>query len=92
MVLPALPAREGHFRLESGLHTDVWITLDALFVSPLDLAPLITALAARLKAHTVSAVCGPLLGGAFLAITGCDARCGLLLQRARGHSRLDGVV
>ena len=67
MVLPALPVREGHFRLESGLHTDVWLTLDALFVSPRDLAPLITALAARLKAYTVSAVCGPLLGGAFLA-------------------------
>lgn len=67
IVLPALPAREGHFRLESGLHTDVWLTLDALFVSPGDLAPLITALADRLNAYTVSAVCGPLLGGAFLA-------------------------
>lgn len=67
MGLPALPARQGHFRLESGLHTDVWLTLDALFVSPRQLAPQITTLAAGLKPHTISAVCGPLLGGAFLA-------------------------
>lgn len=66
-VLAALPVRQGHFRLESGLHTDVWLTLDALFVSPRDLAPLTDALARRLQPHGVSAVCGPLLGGAFLA-------------------------
>lgn len=67
MGLPALPGREGHFRLESGLHTDRWLTLDALFASPGDAAPLITALAARLKSYSVAGVCGPLVGGAFLA-------------------------
>jgi orotate phosphoribosyltransferase len=66
-LLSALPVRQGHFRLESGLHTDLWLTLDALFVSPGDLAPLTNALADRLRPHRVSAVCGPLLGGAFLA-------------------------
>ena len=67
MGLPALPGREGHFRLESGLHTDRWLTLDALFASPGDVAPLIAALAARLDSYSVSGVCGPLVGGAFLA-------------------------
>ena len=66
-VLSALPARRGHFLLESGLHTDLWLTLDALFLSPAKLAPLITALANRLRPFGASAVCGPLLGGAFLA-------------------------
>jgi len=66
-ILEALPARRGHFLLESGYHTDLWFTLDALFVSPRDVAPLVTALADRLRPHGASAVCGPLLGGAFLA-------------------------
>ena len=63
----ALPERRGHFRLESGLHTDCWLTLDALFVDPRGIAAGIEALADRLRRHRVTAVCGPLLGGAFLA-------------------------
>jgi orotate phosphoribosyltransferase len=66
-VLDGLPVRQGHFRLESGYHTDVWISLDALFIRPRENAPLVAALAARLRPHAVTAVCGPLLGGAFLA-------------------------
>jgi orotate phosphoribosyltransferase len=66
-ILAALPARQGHFLLESGLHTDLWLTLDAVFVDPEPIAPLIAALAHKLRPHAVSAVCGPLLGGAFLA-------------------------
>jgi orotate phosphoribosyltransferase len=66
-IITGLPAREGHFRLESGYHTDLWITLDALFVTPREMAPLISALAARIHPYGVTAVCGSLLGGAFLA-------------------------
>ena len=66
-IVGGLPAREGHFRLESGYHTDLWLTLDALFVSPRETAPLVSALAARIRPYNVSAVCGCLLGGAFLA-------------------------
>ncbi len=66
-MLNALPSRQGHFLLESGYHTDLWLTLDALFVSPRQVAPLVNELAARLRAHGARAVCGPLLGGAFLA-------------------------
>ena len=66
-LLDALPARRGHFRLESGLHTDCWLTLDALFVDPERAAPLVDALGEQLRGHAPSAVCGPLLGGAFLA-------------------------
>ena len=65
--LSALPASRGHFRLESGYHTDLWLTLDGLFVDPAAVAPMVGALADLVRPHAVTAVCGPLLGGAFLA-------------------------
>jgi orotate phosphoribosyltransferase len=63
----SLPVREGHFLLESGYHSSVWLTLDALFVDADKVAPLIDALKDKLQRHEVSGVCGPLLGGALLA-------------------------
>jgi orotate phosphoribosyltransferase len=66
-MLNALPARRGHFLLESGYHTDFWLTLDAMFVDVAAAAPLVSQLADRLRRHDITAVCGPLLGGAFLA-------------------------
>lgn len=66
-ILKTLPARRGHFLLESGYHTNLWFDLDALFVDPCDVAPQVAALAERLRPYPITAVCGPLLGGAFLA-------------------------
>lgn len=66
-ILRTLPARRGHFLLESGYHTDLWFTLDALFVAPHDIAPQVSALADLFRPYSITAVCGPLLGGAFLA-------------------------
>jgi orotate phosphoribosyltransferase len=66
-ILTELPARPGHFLLESGYHTDLWLTLDAVFVDPTKVAPLVATLADRLQPYAVTAVCGPVLGGAFLA-------------------------
>jgi orotate phosphoribosyltransferase len=63
----ALAVRQGHFVLESGLHAEHWIDLDALFVDPVRIAPQIGALSALVSAHDVTAVCGPLLGGALVA-------------------------
>ncbi len=65
--LDLVAARRGHFRLESGHHSALWLDLDALFAQPRLIAPFVTPLASALRSHTVSAVCGPLLGGAFLA-------------------------
>ena len=61
------PIQRGHFVLESGLHTDVWLVLDALFLDPAILGPQLDALADRLKPYAITAVCGPLVGGAFVA-------------------------
>ncbi len=66
-VLALVAGRRGHFRLESGYHGGLWLDLDPLFVEPARVAPLVAALAAALRPHAVAAVCGPLLGGAFLA-------------------------
>jgi orotate phosphoribosyltransferase len=66
-LLDLLSAREGHFRLESGYHGGLWLDLDPLFVMPGRIRPFVEALAARLERHNLQAVCGPLVGGAFLA-------------------------
>ena len=68
-LLATLPIRNGHFLLESGYHTDTWLSLDLLFVNPSRIAPMVTELAERLRCHEWSAVCGSLMGGAFLAQT-----------------------
>ena len=68
-TLSLLPASSGHFLLESGYHTGLWFNLDALFMSPRACAPLVAQLAERLSRYNPTAVCGPLLGGAFLAQT-----------------------
>ena len=59
--------RRGHFQLESGHHSELWFDLDALFVVPRRIAPFVSQLAESLRPYSVAAVCGPLLGGAFLA-------------------------
>jgi orotate phosphoribosyltransferase len=43
------------------------LDLDGLFSNPDSIAPLVSQLTASLRPYNVSAVCGPLLGGAFLA-------------------------
>lgn len=66
-VVNLLAARKGHFRFESGHHGDLWLELDPLYVRPGRLRRFAAELARRLAAHGVEAVCGPLVGGAFLA-------------------------
>lgn len=65
--LKTVSGRRGHFRLESGHHSTLWLDLDALFAEPSRIEPFVSSLVSALQAHDVSVVCGPLLGGAFLA-------------------------
>ncbi len=64
--------RRGHFDLGTGYHGDLWLDLDALFLRPARLRPYVRWLSARLDAHQIDAVCGPLEGGAFLALAVAD--------------------
>jgi orotate phosphoribosyltransferase len=66
-VLSLASLRHGHFRLESGHHSNLWLDLEGLFVQPAPVRPFVTRLARALRPHKVAGVCGPLVGGAFLA-------------------------
>jgi orotate phosphoribosyltransferase len=59
--------RRGHFLLESGLHSELWLDLDPLFADARRIAPFVTTLSSKLRAHEAEVVCGALVGGAFLA-------------------------
>ncbi len=65
--LKLVSGRRGHFRLESGYHSDLWLDLDPLFADARAVDPFATALSDALRPHNPSVICGPLLGGAFLA-------------------------
>ena len=65
--LDLVAGRRGHFRLESGHHSALWLDLDPLFAEPHRVNPFVAKLTNALRPYQVAAVCGPLLGGAFLA-------------------------
>lgn len=65
--LALVSGRRGHFLLESGYHGGLWLDLDPLFCDPPSLQPFVAALADGLRPYGAEVVCGPLLGGAFLA-------------------------
>ena len=67
-LLPSVPFRRGHFKTESGHHTDLWMDLETLCRRPTAVLPLARELARRLRAYDVDAVCGPLNEGAFVAL------------------------
>ena len=66
-LLTLVGSRTGHFRLESGHHTELWLDLDRLFARPAALQPFVAELASRVATYGIETVCGPLNGGAFLA-------------------------
>jgi orotate phosphoribosyltransferase len=68
-LVSMLAAKSGHFVLESGHHGNLWLDLETLFSRPSDLRPHVEELAHRLSGHEFEAVCGPLVGGAFVAQT-----------------------
>lgn len=52
---------------ESGRHGDLWLDLDTLFLRPRRLQPYLSQLAHQVALHGLEVVCGPLVGGAFVA-------------------------
>lgn len=65
--LELVAGRHGHFRLESGHHSRLWLDLDPLFAEPRRIEPFVASLTNVLRPYDLAGVCGPLLGGAFLA-------------------------
>ena len=67
-ILNLMPARRGHFLLESGHHGSLWLELEKLCLDPRRVQPLAAELAKRLSKRTVEVVCGPLVEGAFVGL------------------------
>jgi orotate phosphoribosyltransferase len=67
-LLSTVRARRGHFRMESGHHSDFWMDLETLCRRPAAIRPFAADLAVRLRRYEVDAVCGPLNEGAFVAL------------------------
>ena len=66
-VTPLLGVRRGHFKMESGYHSETWFELGSLFDDTVTVRPFAAELADRLRPHRADAVCGPMTGGAKLA-------------------------
>jgi len=66
-LLALLPGRRGHFRMESGYHSESWYNLDSLFDDRTRLQPFAAELAHQLAPFSPEIVCGPQTGGAQLA-------------------------
>ena len=67
-AVSALPGRIGHFTLESGHHSDLWLDLQRLCARPEFIRPRAVEIARRLAGHDVEVVCGPLVEGAFVGL------------------------
>jgi orotate phosphoribosyltransferase len=63
-----LASRKGHFRLESGHHSDLWLDLEQLCLRPTNLRPFSAELVNRLAKYNIDGVCGALNEGAFLSL------------------------
>jgi len=67
-LLSLVRGRQGHFKLESGHHGDLWLPLETLCLRSREIQPFAAQLAAKLRQYTVEAVCGPLVEGAYIAL------------------------
>jgi orotate phosphoribosyltransferase len=67
-LVSTLPGRIGHFRLESGHHSDLWLDLELLCLLPEFVRQRAVLLARRLAVHNVDIVCGPLVEGAYVGM------------------------
>jgi orotate phosphoribosyltransferase len=67
-LIRLLPARQGHFRFESGHHGGLWLELELLCLRPERIRRLAAQIAERLARHRIETICGPLVEGAFVAL------------------------
>lgn len=67
-LLSLVRGRQGHFKLESGHHGDLWFELETLCLHSREIRAFAARLAERLVPYKVEVVCGPLVEGAFVAL------------------------
>ena len=71
-LLRAMGAQRAHLELESGLHGDLRLDLDAFFDRPNEVAPHLDALATLVEPLGAEVICGPFSGGALVAWAGAE--------------------
>jgi len=91
-LLELVASRSGHFRLESGHHGELWLDLDSLFADFRRVEPFVAQLVESIRPYDVETVCGPLLGGAFLAQLVAQALGVEFCFKAEGRRRKAEVV
>ena len=62
--LEMVSARRGHFRMESGYHSALWLDLDPLFADQARIAPYVARLVELIRPHGVDARVQRIYGGA----------------------------
>ena len=69
-LVSTLPGRIGHFRLESGHHSDLWLDLELLCLHPEFVRARAVEMARRLAARVpaIDVICGPLVEGAYVGL------------------------
>jgi orotate phosphoribosyltransferase len=67
-LLSLVRGRQGHFKLESGHHGDVWFELGTLCLHSREIRSFAARLAERLVQYEVEVACGPLVEGAFVTL------------------------
>jgi orotate phosphoribosyltransferase len=68
-----VPARRGHFTLESGHHGNLWLDMERLCVKVAPVRAMALQIAEQLRNDRVEVVCGPLIDGAFVAMLVAEA-------------------
>jgi len=91
-VLSLVRGRQGHFKLESGHHGDLWLELEALCLHSREIRPFAAQLAAKLVQHRVEVVCGPLVEGAFIALlVSLELGCDFVYAERFANAALEGL-
>lgn len=72
-------AHTGHFLYESGHHGDIWLELEKIVLDPKELLNWVQELAKQIEPNALDFICGPALGGAFVAqLLAFELDCGFI--------------
>src|SRR5580658_11222100 len=91
-LLSLVRGRQGHFKLESGHHGDLWLQLETLCLRSREIRALAAQLAAKLQQYKLEVVCGPLVEGAFIALlVSLELGCDFVYAERFAHTAREGL-
>jgi orotate phosphoribosyltransferase len=91
-LLSFVQGRQGHFKLESGHHGDLWLQLETLCLKPREIQSFAAQLAAKLQQYKVEVICGPLVEGAYIALlVSLELGCNFVYAERFPNSSREGL-